>query len=70
MKFATSTFEGLVKSHPEWSSWTCFCETVIGRKYSKNVLEKKLSELVEKSDFEGSSKKELVEYLFELSGED
>jgi len=70
MKFANTQFEQTLRTHPEWSSWTCFCETIKGKKYSKKVLEKKLLELVDKSDFDGSSKKELVEYLFELSGKD
>lgn len=63
MKFAHSQFEQISRTHPEWSSWTCFCETIKARGYKKSVIKKKFLELVDKEDWRGNNEKELLEYL-------
>jgi hypothetical protein len=67
MKFANSQFEQITKTHPEWSSWTCFCETIKGKGYKKGIIERKFKELVDREDWGGVPKEELLEYLIELS---
>jgi hypothetical protein len=66
MQFATQTFNKLKLSQPYWSTWSCFCETIKGKKYRRKLIKDKLIELVDKSDYQGNSMEGLLDYLQEL----
>jgi len=67
MKFANFQFDQLKKTRLDWSSWSCFAETIKGKKYSKNIIEDKFIELVDSEDYRRAEKEKLVSYLVELS---
>lgn len=66
MKFNATKFNQLKKSQPYWSTWSCFCETIRGKKYRRKIIRDKLVELVDKGDYQGNSMDELLDYLQEL----
>jgi len=62
MKFPLKTYEEIKRLNPCWSSWVCFCEVVSERKMLPDLIEKHFR-LIDKEDWKGSSRKELIEYL-------
>jgi hypothetical protein len=68
-KFAYKEFEGLRKKYPEWTTWTCFAETVKGKGYRRVVLRDRFLELVNEEDYEGVPLDEILDFLSKLEKE-
>jgi hypothetical protein len=51
------------------SSYTIFAEYVKGKKLTKKKIERLFMERVEHSDYMGSNKGEIIDFLVELSNE-
>jgi hypothetical protein len=68
-RFAYKEFESLKKKYPEWTTWTCFAETVKGKEYSKVILRDRFLELVNKEDYEGVPLDEILDFLSKLKKE-
>lgn len=67
MRTLEGRFENITMKHPEWSSHTCFVETVTGRNFSRAVVAKWFNVLVEKDDYAREDRKQLIEYLYLLT---
>ena len=60
-------FQNISRLNPYWSSWTCFCETIEGRKnLSKKTIKKYFKRLVDDVDYTTEEQQELLKHLFYL----
>lgn len=50
-----------------WSSFVCFAEAVNGQYFSKQAISRWFGKLVEKDDFAGCDKKQILKHLEGLS---
>jgi len=66
MRFPIIEFEKTKNANPYWSSLICFCSVVENRNLDEITIRKYFSKLVEKEDYQGSSKKELLEFILSL----
>jgi len=67
--FPIKKFQTISEKKPSWSSWTCFCEAIKNKKsISDKTIKKYFDALVDKNDYEESSKKTLLNYLYGLAG--
>jgi len=65
--FPKQLFYDTQRLNPYWSSFTCFCEVVKGKKYLRRpTITKWFNELVEKDDYGKRDKGELLGFLFSL----
>lgn len=68
--FPKGVFYDTQRFNPRWSSWVCFCEVIIGKKYLRRPnIRKWFDILVEKKDYSKSDKRELLGYLYGLAKE-
>ena len=57
-------FESISKLNPFWSSWICLCETLQKTKTKdEKTIRKNFNKLVDKNDWKGNSKQELLGFL-------
>ena len=67
-KFPLVEFRETERLNPNWSSWTCFCETIWKRNgLSKRTINKAFDKLVGKDDYDKKDRKALLFQLYELS---
>ena len=53
--------------NPFWSDWTCFCETIKGKKDLKSkTIKRYFNQLVDKNDYDQEDKLELIKFLLDL----
>ncbi len=65
--FPKQTFYEIQRLNPYWSSWTCFCETIKGKKdITSRVIKRYFDKLVDKDDYSKTERGELIEYLLGL----
>ncbi len=67
MKSLKRVFEKLKRRNPYWSGYTCFALAISGKGFSKKTISHHFNKLVDKSDYSGQEKKEVLEGLFRLS---
>jgi hypothetical protein len=67
MKSIKRIFSRIKSENPYWSDYTCFAEAVRGRKFSKKTIIRNFNSLVDKEDYAKNGKKEIIEYLVEIS---
>jgi hypothetical protein len=67
MRVLKRIFNKIRIENPFWSDYTCFAEAVRGRKFSKKTIIRNFNSLVDKEDYTGSEKKEIIEFLMGLS---
>ena len=60
-----------IRLNPYWSTWSCFAEVVTGKKYLRYpTIKKYFLKYVDKKDYTGSSKSQLLGYLCKLAKKD
>lgn len=67
MRSIKRRFENIARKNPLLSSYVCFAETIRGQNFSRSILHRWFSRLVEKDDYERSEKKSILFYLESLS---
>lgn len=67
MKSIQRVFNKIRKENPHWSDYICFTETIMGRKFSRQIITRHFNKLVDKDDYDKKDKKSLLEQLFKLS---
>ena len=67
MKSLQRNFQKATEKNPYWSTHTCFAVAVMGKKFSKETIRRWFNKLVNKGDYGKEDKKEVLEYLFNLS---
>jgi hypothetical protein len=67
MRSLKRIFNKIRSENPFWSGYTCFAEAVRGRKFSRKTIIRNFNSLVNKEDYAKNEKKEIIEYLAELS---
>lgn len=65
--FPKQLFLETQRLNPYWSSWTCFCETIKGKKDLKSkTIKRYFKQLVDPKDYAEKELFELIKYLLEL----
>jgi len=67
MRSIKRRFDNIVEKNPNWSSYLCFAETIKNRNFSKRIIRKHFNQLVEKDDYSMTEKREIINYLYQLS---
>jgi len=67
MRSIKRVFNRIGSENPSWSDYTCFAEAVRGRRFSRKTIIRNFNSLVDKDEYGRSGKKEIIEYLIELS---
>lgn len=67
MKTIRVLFNEVSAKHPELSSFICFGMVIKGMKLDHEIISRHLSRLVEKDDYSGSERKQLIDHLWSLS---
>ena len=67
MKSLEIRFNKIAEKNPYWSSYICFAEAVSGQGFGRQVIHRWFTKLVDKSDYAGSDKKEILAHLENLS---
>jgi hypothetical protein len=67
MKSLKRVFNKIRSENPYWSDYICFAEAVRGRNFSRKTIIRNFNSLVDKEDYVKSEKKEIIDFLVELS---
>jgi len=67
MKSVKRVFNRIRSENPYWSDYICFAEAVRGRKFSRKTIIRNFNSLVDKEDYARNEKKEIIDFLMELS---
>jgi len=67
MKSVRRVFKRIRAENPYWSSLLCFAETVRERNFSRRAILRNFNALIDKEDYAKNEKKEIIEFLVELS---
>ncbi len=67
MKSLKRVFEKLKKKNPYWSDYTCFSRAISGKGFSKRTISHHFNKLVDKGDYPGQEKKNILKWLYSLS---
>ena len=60
------TFEKLSKQHPDWSTYTCFAETVYAQLLNQKIISRWFNKLVDKDDYAKKDKNDILTFLGSL----
>jgi hypothetical protein len=67
MRSLRRVFNKIRSENPYWSDYICFAEAVRGRNFSRKTIIRNFNSLVDKEDYIKSEKKEIIDFLVELS---
>jgi len=67
MRSVKRIFKRMRDENPFWSDYICFAEAVRGRRFSRKTIIRNFNFLVDKEDYARSEKKEIIDFLVELS---
>jgi len=67
MKSVRRVFEKIRAENPLWSSFLCFANAVRGKHFSRRTILRNFNALVDEKDYARNEKKEIVDFLVELS---
>lgn len=67
MRSLKRVFYKLRDKYPFWSDYLCFAEAVHGRNFSKRTIIRNFNALVDREDCVKVEKKQVIEFLVELS---
>jgi hypothetical protein len=67
MKSVKKVFNRIRNENPYWSDYICFAEAVRGRRFSRKTIIRNFNSLVDKEDYARNEKKEIIDFLMELS---
>lgn len=67
MRSIERRYKNIEKKNPLWSSYICFSNAVKKQKFSKQIISKWFTKLVDKNDYDRECKLPLLRHLQELS---
>jgi len=67
MRSIKRRFDNIAEKNPYWSSYLCFAEAIKNRSFSKGIIRKHFNRLIEKNDYSMTEKREIINYLYQLS---
>ncbi len=67
MRSLKRVFEKIKREHPFWSDYICFSMSISRRGFSKKIISRYFNKLVDKGDYSGQEKKDVLNWLFLLS---
>jgi hypothetical protein len=67
MRSIKRKFDNITEKNPYWSSYLCFAETVKDKNFSYRIIKKYFNQLVDKEDYSIKEKREIINYLYQLS---
>ena len=67
MKSIQRAFEVILEQNPSVSTYIAFSRAITGKKFTKPMISRWFSKLVDKDDYARSEKRALIDYLCELS---
>jgi predicted Ser/Thr protein kinase len=67
MKSVKRVFNRIRSENPYWSDYICFAEAIRGKKFSRKTIIRNFNSLVDKEDYARNEKKEIIDFLMELS---
>jgi hypothetical protein len=67
MRSIQRKFDEISKKRPKNGSFDCFVNAIKGRGYKKRIILKWFNTLVSREDYAKGEKKELLEYLYNVS---
>ncbi|MHB9011442.1 MAG: hypothetical protein ACYC49_04365 [Ignavibacteriaceae bacterium] len=56
-------FKSLQERNPDWSSYTCLANAIMGKGYGKMAIGQAFKKYVEKDDYEKKDRDRILEYL-------
>jgi hypothetical protein len=66
--FPIIEFRNISNLNPQWSSWSCFCDVIRGRKnLSRKTIKSYFETLVDKDDYAQNERFQLLNYLYSLA---
>jgi len=67
MKSLERRFSNISQLNPYWSSYICFTEAIKDQNFSRRTIASYFKTLVEKDDYAGREKGQILKYLIPLS---
>ena len=67
MRSIERRFKYVQRKNPFWSSFTCFANTVRGKKFSRDRIRRYFNELVDKEEYAKNEKGQILKYLYETT---
>ena len=67
MKSFKKQFDKFVKKYPNWSSYLCFAEVLRHHKYTREKIKYWFNKLVDPDDYAREEKKQIIDYLANMS---
>ncbi len=67
MRSIKRRFEYIQRKNPFWSSFTCFANTVRGKKFSRDRIRRYFNKLVDKEEYAKDEKGQILKYLYDLT---
>lgn len=67
MKSLERCFQNIAKRNPGWSSYLQFAEAIKNQKFSKEVVHRWFTKLVDKDDYDRKDKRAILAQLTELA---
>ena len=67
MRSVKRVFKRIRDENSFWSDYICFAEAIRGRRFSRKTIIHNFNSLVDKEEYARSEKKEIIDFLEELS---
>jgi len=67
MRSVRRVFKKIRAENPCWSSYLCFAEAIRKKHFSRRTILKNFNALVDEKDYAKNEKKEIIDFLEELS---
>ena len=67
MKSLERRFINISEKYPLWSSHTCFAEAVVYQRFSRSIIHRWFSKLVQRDDYARNEKRAILEHLENLT---
>ena len=63
MRSLKARFNQTYKKYPLWSTYTCFAEAITSQRFSRSIIHRWFSKLVQKDDYARNEKRAILEHL-------
>ena len=67
MRSLQARFNKITEKNPFWSSHTCLAEALIYQRFSRSIIHRWFSKLVQKDDYARNEKRAILEHLENLT---
>ena len=67
MRSIERKFNYTQRKNPHWSTFTCFANTVRGKKFSKDRIRRFFKKLVNKEEYAENEKGQILRYLYDIT---